>query len=84
MSMYDYFMDYDYDNREPDPNINYEFWTMRDGTQIHISDMGKSHLINTIRMLEQGDNPYAEGYIEVMKEELKSRSTTHDAINDFN
>lgn len=66
------------------PNIDYDFWTMRDGTQIHISDMSSQHLNSTIKMLEQSDNPYAEGYIEVMKEELKSRNTVHDAINDFN
>ncbi len=66
------------------PEIDYSFWTMKDGTQIHISDMSKGYLINATRVLEQSDNPYAEGYLEIMKKELKSRSTVHDAINDFN
>lgn len=78
-AMYDYW-DANFDSR---PNIDYDFWTMKDGTQIQVSDMSKGHLINTINLLKQSDNPYADGYIQVMRNELESRSPVTDAINDF-
>ena len=80
MSYYD---DYEAALHDYWDTIDYDYWTMQDGTEILISDMSRTHLINAIKMLEQSDNPYVDGYIEVMKEELESRSTAQDAVNDF-
>ncbi len=81
--MLDFWNDFDHWDPDPIPEPDYDYWTMQDGTEILISDMSRTHLINAIKMLEQSDNPYVDGYIEVMKEELESRSTAQDAVNDF-
>lgn len=34
-----------------------ELWTMRDGTQIAVKDMGDKHLVNTFRMVSRAIPP---------------------------
>lgn len=44
------------ENHKPNTNI----WTCRDGQEIRICDMSCSHLLNTIRMLQENLRPLPE------------------------
>lgn len=58
--------------------IEYEsmrgFWTTRDGTRIHVSDMTESHIRNTIRYIERVDKiDLYLPWIDRFKRELRER-----------
>lgn len=48
-------------------------WTMRDGTEIKVKDMGEDHIKNTIRMLKRRESEWAESWIAVFEKELEFR-----------
>lgn len=50
-------------------------WTMRDGTEIHVTDMSNSHIENCIRMLKRGASPYADVFISMFEAEQKRRES---------
>lgn len=70
-----------YDEYDGD-NICSGYWTMRDGTRIHVSKMKLSHLRNTKRMVENlaasatftSEQEKWEAWIDVLEKEISSRS----------
>lgn len=54
-------------------HIEQGIWTMRNGNTISVKDMTDNHIKNTIRMLQRGNSPFADGWIEKFKKELNSR-----------
>lgn len=57
--------------------VHLGIWQMKNGSQIHIKDMGSCHLLNTINMIERGKKrnlaPYIE-YLRQMNAELSRRA----------
>ena len=50
------------------------FWTTRDGSQVHVSDMTESHIRNTIRYIERVDKvDLYLPWIDRFKSELRER-----------
>ena len=48
-------------------------WLMRDGTEIHVTDMSDRHIENCIRMLRRGSSPYADVFIHMFEAEQERR-----------
>lgn len=65
------------------PEPDYAIWTTKDDIEIPISEMSKQHLINSIKILKQGDYLYKNGYLEAMQEELDNRNPVQEALDDF-
>ena len=50
------------------------FWTTKDGTRIHVSDMTESHIRNTIRYIERVDKiDLYLPWVDRFKRELRER-----------
>ncbi len=49
------------------------FWTMKDGTRIHVSQMTDKHIKNCLAMLNRGCSPYKEPFIGMFEAELSRR-----------
>jgi len=52
---------------------SYGLWIMRDGTEIHVTDMTDRHIENCIRMLRRGGSPYADVFIHMFEAEQERR-----------
>lgn len=62
-------------------NIDNGIWTKRDGTKISIREMTRSHIRNCISMLENGNSPFAERWIQRFKNELSFREYIEKITN---
>lgn len=50
------------------------FWTMKNGTKIHVSDMSESHIRNTIKFIKERDKvDLYLPWIDRLERELKER-----------
>lgn len=56
-------------------------WTMRNGKEINVREMSRSHIRNCIAMLERGNSLFADEWIERFKQELSFREYVEKIAN---
>lgn len=57
-------------------------WTQRDGTEIHVRDMTRNHILNTIAMLQRNGGFRSDSWIRRFEEELEDREYIRKCAND--
>lgn len=63
-------------------NIQHGLWVQKDGTPIHVKDMSKTHIENTIAMLERNGGYFADEWIITFKAELAYRDYIRRVVNE--
>lgn len=82
----DWIADHGYDKELLRERIRYNqergIWIQKDGTEISIKDMTKSHIRNTIAMLKKNGGMGSTGWIAVFEEELANRDYIRKCVNE--
>lgn len=70
----------EYNTDDEGTEIEFEYWTQKDGTPIAVEDMSDQHIRNTINLLIRNYDKYdsstknaADEWLTVFREELKRR-----------
>lgn len=55
------------------------YWTIKDGTRIHISEMSNSHIVNTIKFIQKRDKTDLwMPWVHAFQEELQKRGISYE------